>query len=104
MTHDGSGNRTPSASHQPVGSDMHRWVAQLVEELDVDASAVDVEAVLDLAREAAYGVGRPAVPLSAFLVGYAVARRGGDRAAFEQVTARVTTLAQEWAAVQEARA
>lgn len=88
----------PPGGHQPVGSDLHRWVARLVEEFDVDPDAVDVEAVLDVAREAANGVARPAVPLTAYLVGYAVGARTGDRATFEQVAARVTTLARDWPA------
>lgn len=98
-----AGGTAVASTHEPVGPELHRWVATLVEELDVDAGAVDVEAVLDLAREAASGVARPAVPLTGFLVGYAVARRGGDRAAFEQVNARVTALAREWAATKEGR-
>lgn len=102
LEHLAAGGGPVGSTHQPVGPELHRWVAVLVEELDVDASAVDVEAVLDLAREAANGVARPAVPLTGFLVGYAVAARGGDRAAFEAVSARVTALAQEWAARKEA--
>ena len=38
--------------------------------------------VLDLAREAAHGVARPAAPLTAFLAGYALGVEGGlDRLA-----------------------
>ena len=33
--------------------------------------------VLDLAREAAHGVARPAAPLTAFLAGYALGTEGG---------------------------
>jgi len=81
-----------------VGSDLYRWVAQLVEELGIDPDAVDVDAVLDLAREAADGVGRPAVPLTAYLVGCAVGASSGDRAAFEATASRVTGLARAWTA------
>ncbi len=89
MSHDPS-------SHQPVGPELHRWVALLVDEFDVSADAVDVDALLDLARDAAQAVARPAVPLTGFVAGYAVARAGGDRAAFNQVTARIAELAGEW--------
>ncbi|MCB2178258.1 MAG: hypothetical protein KQH57_20815 [Actinomycetales bacterium] len=84
------------SGHQPVGPELHRWVALLVEEFDVSADAVDVDAVLDLAREAAQAVSRPAVPLTGFLAGYAVARAGGDRAAFDRVAARIGELAAHW--------
>lgn len=79
------------------GSELHRWVVRVTEALGVDPDAVDVEALLDLARDVAHGVARPAVPLTAFLTGYGVARAGGDRAAFEQVTAQVGELARGWA-------
>jgi molybdopterin-guanine dinucleotide biosynthesis protein A len=95
------GKGVPTPRHQPVGSDLHRWVATLVDELGVDPDAMDLEAVLDLARETAHGVARPAVPLTAFMVGHAVAREGGDRAAFDRVSAKVTALAREWAARRE---
>lgn len=82
----------------PAGGDeLHRWVARLVEALDVDPDAVDIDALLDLARDTAHGVARPAVPITAFLAGYGVATRGADRAAFESVTQQVTALVAGWA-------
>lgn len=82
----------------PAGGDeLHRWVARLVEALDVDPDAVDIDALLDLARDTAHGVARPAVPITAFLAGYGVAARGADRAAFESVTQQVTALVAGWA-------
>ena len=84
------------STHEPVGDDLHRWVATLTRELGVDPETVEVQAVLDLAREAASGVARPAVPLTAFLVGCAVGARGGGRVAFDEVAARVTALARAW--------
>ncbi len=84
------------STHQPVGDDLHRWVAMLTQDLGVDPDVVEVEAVLDLAREAASGVGRPAVPLTAFLAGCAVGARGGGRATFDDVAAHVADLARTW--------
>ncbi len=49
--------------------------------------------VLDLARDVAHGVLRPAAPLTAYLVGLAVGRGAEPAAAFAQVTA----LVEEWA-------
>jgi Domain of unknown function (DUF6457) len=45
------------------------WVAQVSAELGV--GTVDVTAVLDLARDVAHGVARPAAPLTCLLVGLA---------------------------------
>ncbi|MGW6129155.1 DUF6457 domain-containing protein [Cellulomonas sp. NPDC055163] len=49
------------------------WVRALAAELGVDPGVVDVAALLDVARDAAHGVARPATPLTTFLLGYAVA-------------------------------
>ena len=38
----------------------------------------EIEAILELARDAAHGVERPAAPLTTFLVGYAAGLRGGS--------------------------
>ena len=84
------------SAHEPVGDDLHRWVETLTRELGIDPGTADVEAVLDLAREAASGVGRPAVPLTAFLVGCAVGARGGGPQAYDEIAARVTDLARAW--------
>ncbi len=90
--------RTPGARHEPAGHDLDAWVALLASELGVDPAAVDVQSVLDLARETAHGVARPAAPLTGFFVGYAVAAGTRDRAEFDRVAERVMALAQEWAA------
>jgi hypothetical protein len=50
--------------------------------------------VLDLARDVAHGVVRPAAPLSAYLLGLAVGRGADPRAA----AATVTDLVERWAA------
>lgn len=55
------------------------WTRDLSEALDLDLE-MDIVAVLDLARDAAHGVERPAAPLTTFLVGYAAAARGGTAA------------------------
>jgi hypothetical protein len=57
--------------------DIDTWLARLSTELDVADLALDDDAVhtlLDLARDAAHEVERPAAPLSTFLVGVAVGR------------------------------
>ncbi|WP_031273339.1 DUF6457 domain-containing protein, partial [Curtobacterium sp. B8] len=54
---------------------------------------VDISTVLDLARDAAHGVARPAAPLTTFLVGYAAGLRGGSAEDLADATATATRLA-----------
>jgi hypothetical protein len=54
------------------------WVAELAAALEVDATSLDRDLLLDVARDAAHGVARPAAPLTTFLVGYAAGLGGGD--------------------------
>jgi hypothetical protein len=59
----------------------------------VDETVVDEQGlVLDLAREVAHGVLRPAAPVTAYLLGVAVGR-GADPAA---AAAELTRLAADW--------
>lgn len=81
---------------EPEGSELHRWLLETEDALGVDPDAVDVELLLDLAREVAHGVARPAVPVTSFLVGFAVARSGGSREELERVAAEVSRRALAW--------
>ena len=69
------------------------WVAEVCEQLGVDAGAVDRDAILDLARDVAHNVARPAAPLTAFLVGLAAGRAGGSVDEVRQAAATVTRMA-----------
>ena len=51
--------------------------------------------MLDVARDVAHGVARPAAPLTAYLLGLAVGR-AGDGAAAVGLAARVIRLADSW--------
>lgn len=53
------------------------WSAQLSAALGLDLD-VEIDDILDLARDAAHQVERPAAPLTTFLVGYAAGMRGGS--------------------------
>jgi hypothetical protein len=81
-----------------MGSELNRWLLAVCDELGIDPGAIDIDVVLDLARDVAHGVGRPAVPLTNVLVGVAVASGTGDRAELDRVVARVGALATRWAA------
>lgn len=72
------------------------WVTELCMELDVPPDAVDVAALLDLARDAAHHVERPAAPLTTYIVGLAAGKAGGDAATIADLTARATRLARGW--------
>jgi hypothetical protein len=52
------------------------WLARLDDALGTDIPPEIMPAVLDLARDAAHNVLRPAAPLTAFVVGYAAGRSG----------------------------
>ena len=53
---------------------MNDWIAQVCQALDLPPESLDVPTVLDLARDVAHGVNRPAAPLTAYLAGVAVGR------------------------------
>jgi Domain of unknown function (DUF6457) len=74
---------------------LESWLDEVARELGIDAAAVDVRGLLDLTRDVAHGVARPAAPLTTFLVGVAVGQRGGDlSAATQDAVATVQRLAQ----------
>jgi len=54
-----------------------------------------VTAVLDLARDVAHGVARPAAPLTTFLLGVAVGR-SANPAATAEMAGQVSRLAEGW--------
>ena len=56
---------------------LEQWAAELAAALDLPADSVDIALLLDLARDAAHGVARPAAPLTTFLVGLAAGQAGG---------------------------
>lgn len=68
------------------------WTTAACAELGIDPAVVDVRQILDLARDAAHQVDRPAAPVTAFLLGLAV---GGGMPA-DQATARLSALAAAW--------
>ncbi|WP_136707439.1 NTP transferase domain-containing protein [Agromyces sp. H66] len=72
---------------------LDRWLAALATELGIDPASVPVGVVLDLARDVAHGVARPAAPLSTFVVGLAV---GAGKGSLAELSARATALAEGW--------
>lgn len=70
---------------------LQAWTAAVVSELGL-AEMPDRDVVLDLARDVAHGVARPAAPLTTFLVGLAAGRTGGGPDDVAAATARVRAL------------
>lgn len=71
---------------------LDEWVSAVCAELELPADVIDVRLVLDLARDAAHAVARPAAPLTAFLAGVAAGRGRPLPEAVE----RVQALAAAW--------
>jgi Domain of unknown function (DUF6457) len=71
------------------------WTEQLSEALAVVDLEFEADAVLDLARDAAHQIDRPAAPLTTFLVGYAAALRGGKPSDLEDCIDIATELIAE---------
>ncbi len=89
------------------GNVLDQWITTVKTELGIDVD-VDTKTLLDLARDAAHGVARPAAPLTTFLVGYAAARAeaaGADPAtAVTEASRKAAELALRWAAEAEGEA
>lgn len=76
-----------SAANPP--NELLAWLTQVSETLGIDAT-VEIGPVLDVARDVAHSVSRPATPLTTFLMGWAI----GQGAAPADVYRKVRELAQ----------
>jgi molybdopterin-guanine dinucleotide biosynthesis protein A len=74
------------------------WTERLAAELGLDPSdpGVELDTILNLARDAAHAVERPAAPVTAFYVGYAAAKRGGGDDAIAECVRIARELTAEW--------
>ncbi|MEU6927909.1 DUF6457 domain-containing protein [Streptomyces sp. NPDC046374] len=93
---------TARARIREHGNVLDEWITAVKDELGIDLD-VDTGLLLDLARDAAHGVARPAAPLTTFLVGYAAAKAGADAGpeAVAEAARKAAALAQRWAAEQD---
>ncbi|WP_328425813.1 NTP transferase domain-containing protein [Streptomyces sp. NBC_00443] len=90
---------TARARIREHGHVLDEWISAVKDELGIDLD-VDTKLLLDLARDAAHGVARPAAPLTTFLVGYAAAQaRGGEGGpeAVVEASRKAAALALRWA-------
>lgn len=72
-------------------SELDSWVTLVCGELGLNP-AVAPDAVLDVARDVAHGVSRPAAPLTTFLLGRAVE----SGVLLEEAATRISSLASTW--------
>ncbi|MGW7380375.1 NTP transferase domain-containing protein [Streptomyces sp. NPDC054794] len=86
---------TARARIREHGHVLDEWISAVKDELGIDLD-VDTGVLLDLARDAAHGVARPAAPLTTFLVGYAAALGKGGPEAVAEAAAKATALALRW--------
>lgn len=78
-------------------STLEDWTEAVCADLGLDPGDADVTAVLDLTRDVAHGVARPAAPLTAYLVGVAV----GRGRSIQEATASVAALARSWSSLPD---
>jgi molybdopterin-guanine dinucleotide biosynthesis protein A len=87
---------TARARIREHGIVLDEWITAAKDELGIELD-VDTSVLLDLARDAAHGVARPAAPLTTFLVGYAAAKAGGGPEAVAEASRKAAALALRWA-------
>ncbi|WP_345762052.1 DUF6457 domain-containing protein [Diaminobutyricibacter sp. McL0608] len=75
---------------------LDEWLAALTEELGCEISPDLIPAVLDLARDAAHAIQRPAAPLSAYVAGYAAGLAQADQRAQAAIVERARVFAEGW--------
>ncbi len=83
----------PDPRHLPPEA-LESWMSEIAALLGITED-VDIAAVLDLTRDVAHDVARPAAPLTTFALGLALGRRPENEfePAFRDLCSRLTTLA-----------
>ena len=72
------------------------WADALRERFDLAPEELPVALILDLARDVALGVARPAAPFSAFAAGLVAGRAGDSPEDTAAAVAAITAMANEW--------
>lgn len=86
-----SSSSRPPTEGMPMNT-LQAWTEAACAELGLDPSSAPARVVLDLARDVAHQIERPAAPLTAYLLGVAVGR--GQQA--EEAARRLQELAAAW--------
>jgi Domain of unknown function (DUF6457) len=77
---------------------LESWTEAACAELGIDPAVMDARTVLDIARDVAHQVARPAAPLTAYLLGAAV----GRGQSLDEAAERLRDLAARWPAADAA--
>ena len=72
------------------------WASALRTRFGLDGEDLPVGLILDLARDVATGVARPAAPFSAFAAGLVAGRAGGSPDDVRDAVAAISELARTW--------
>ncbi len=81
-----------STGHPPELDD---WSRRLIDALGLDLDSIDIDLILDVARDSAHAITRPAAPVTTFLVGYAAALAGGGAEQIERASRIAQLLSAE---------
>lgn len=76
-------------------TDLKTWISALETELGLEPGTVDQTEILDLARDAAHAVARPAAPLTTYAVGYAAGLAAATGTTTDAAR-KALTLAHRW--------
>jgi len=87
---------TDKASRQLPPEALDEWALALRQRFGLAAEDLPIALILDLARDVANGVARPAAPFSAFVAGLVAGRSGGSPDDIASAVAAVTELANGW--------
>lgn len=77
-------------------STLEDWTQAASAELGIEVADDATTLVLDLARDVAHGVARPAAPLTAYLLGLAAGGAADPAAATRQFAERLSAMAKSW--------
>jgi hypothetical protein len=75
---------------------LHDWIDELSDVLDLEDVEVDEGLLADLTKTAARNVEKLAAPVTAYLLGFAAAAKDADPDAVERLAARAQALAEGW--------
>ena len=87
--------RKVAGSGEPVGVNLHDWIDELCDVLDVETE-VDEGLLSDLATIVRANVAPAAAPVTAYLLGVAAAAQDADPETVEALAARAQALAEGW--------
>ena len=90
------GGPMPESSRSLPPEALEGWAAALRERFGLSPEDLPISVILDLARDVATGVARPAAPFSTFVAGLVAGRAGGSPAEVAAAVASITDLAAAW--------